>query len=753
MKGIPRLIAVNAFSVTLAAMLCTLALFVARIDVLEFLELRTYDLRLLSRGPLEPHPAIALALIDESSLDSEGRWPWPRSRIAALVDRLSESGARVIAFDIGFLEPDTNSGISLIDELAVQIDSFELRDPKLDSLLAARRELADTDRTLANAIARSQADVVLGYFFHENEATAPAISASELDEQLGRIERSQYETIRFERQLAKSPFDRAFSPEGNLAMLAEAAASSGTFTLRQDPDGIVRWMPLAIESGPLEEVFPPIAVLAAWHYLGEPPMTVRVDAFGVVGVEMGERFIPTDEHGRLLINYTGPPGSYPHLSAGDILAGTVAAEQIRDRVVIVGATATGTYDMRSTPFNTVFPGVEIHATVVDNILSERFLTRADWADVYDIAAILVLCALAGLLLPRVGALGGGLLTLVLLCLHVVVAREVFVRVGVPIGVAYPVMGLLLSYVGLTGYFFLSEQRERRKVQGTFGQYVSPVIVEQIIADPEKLKLGGEEKVLSVLFSDLQGFTAYSERYTPQQMIEILSEYYARMTEAVFDHGGMLKEYVGDELMAIFGAPVEQADHADRTCHAALAMQRRRHRMTEEWLKIGRPALIARTGVNSGEMLVGNLGSEYRFAYGVMGDDVNLGSRLEGMCKQYACEIIIGQNTRELLRDTFVLRELDQVRVVGKQKPTQIFELLGEAGESSDPDSDKALAAYASGLEAYRAQHWNDARALFDECRRYWPEDGPAKVMAERCIGYASSPMPEDWDGVYEATKK
>jgi len=328
-----------------------------------------------------------------------------------------------------------------------------------------------------------------------------------------------------------------------------------------------------------------------------------------------------------------------------------------------------------------------------------------------------------------------------------------VRYGLWLNIVYPLLALTATYVSITVYEFVSEQRERRRLRNAFGQYVAPEVVEAIVKNPDQLQLGGEEKELTVLFSDLQGFTSYSERYTPQQMIELLSEYYARMTERVFERGGTLKEYVGDEMMAIFGAPIEQPDHAARACAAALDMQAHRAAMTREWASIGRPPLVARTGINTGRMLVGNLGSKYRFSYGVLGDNVNLGSRLEGLNKQYGTEILLGEGTAKLLGDAFLLREVDQVQVVGKQKPVRIYELVGHADVKLHPSELAALAEYRAALEAYRAQRWRDAITLFESVLATRKSDGPALVMVERCKSYLEAPPPDDWDGVYVATRK
>lgn len=714
------LFSVNSASLTLGTILVTAALFLVGVPILDLVELETFDLRFRSRGALEPSPAVVLAMVDEKSLDREGRWPWPRSRMAALVDRLSADGARVIAFDIGFLEPEVGT---------------------------------DSDLEFAEAIERSSADVVLGYFFHmSKEELAYEIDKAEIDQQLARIDGSKYPLVLYRDPQAKgAPLLRAYAPEGSVGILAEAADSTGYFSLRNDQDGVVRWMPLVIQGG--EELFPPLGLLAAWHYTGEPQLMVRVGRYGIEGLQMGDLRIPTDESGELLINYPGPPKTFPHIPVADILAGETPTGTFRDKIVVVGATATGTYDTRSTPVGTVFPGAEIHAAVIDNILTGRFLTKPEWARTYDLAAIILLASLVGLAMPRLGPVGDLLVTGSLFTAHIVVARQLFVGYGVWLNVVYPLLALTANYTGLTIYSYVTEERERKKIRGAFDRYVSPVVIEEMLKEPGRLKLGGEEKVLTVLFSDLQGFTSYTERYGPQKMIELLSEYYARMTEQVFECQGMLKEYVGDELMAIFGAPVDQADHAERGCAAALKMRDQRQAMNVEWAAMGRPPLNARTGVNSGRMLVGNLGSEYRLSYGVLGDDVNLGSRLEGLNKAYGTQILIGQNTAELVKRSFLLREIDLVRVVGKDEPTRIYELLGAADLSLSSEQEKGHKTYAAALAAYRQLFWHDALALFKECSTLLPGDGPSQTMAVRCELYQDSPPPQNWDGVFEATSK
>jgi adenylate cyclase len=747
------LYSLNPLTLTAAAILAVVGLFAAQVPILDMIELKTYDLRLKSRARQQPSPAIVLALIDEKSLDIEGRWPWPRSRIARLVDLLSADGAAVIGFDIGFLEPDENTRLGFIDRLGRQVRDLDIRDDRLDEFIADSRKHADNDRALAEAIRRSPATVVLGYFFHMNPAELDyRIPPDEIERQIDRIEPSKYPFVLYtDPEIDSAPFIQAYAPESNLEMLSQAADSAGYYSVKSDPDGVVRWMPLVIKCG--KHIYPPLAVSCAWHYVGKPQMMVEVSRYGVEGIRMGPGFIPTDESGQLLINYIGPPKTFPHISISDILAGGIPEGTFTDRIVLVGATAMGTHDLRSTPVSPLFPGVEIHATVIDNILMQDFMTKPRWSRIYDLMAIVLLGVLTGLALPRMNAVKGVMFAAGLFVLHILFAQWLFIHSEVWLNIVYPLMVVVLTYTALTVFYYVTEERERKKLKGTFRQYVAPLVIEEMLKEPGQLKLGGEEKVLTVLFCDLEGFTGYSERYAPHQMITFLSEYFEKMSEHIFAHWGTLKEYVGDELMAFFGAPLEQPDHAQRACAAALDMKHTLQALREEWSRVGRPPLRARTGINSGPMLVGNLGSKYRFAYGALGDHVNLGSRLEGLNREYGTEILIGQNTARLVEADFHLREIDMVRVKGRKEVVRIYELLARIETQLPQEMQPALSAYAAGLDAYRRQRWDEALACFEQALAHRPEDTPSRTMIRRCRIYQQTPPPADWDCVFEQTHK
>lgn len=749
-----RWLRVRPGTITLATVVLVLALLAIKLPILELIELKTYDFRVQLRGPIAPARTVVIAAVDEKSLQAEGRWPWPRARLADLVDALSRDGARVIGFDVAFPEPQHGVDPALVAAVAGAAPGRDR--PRLAELVRRAARGLDGDDALARAIARSRAAVVLGYFLHLRQADLGyALAPEEIAARVDRIAGSKYAIIvsrELEVDPASVPYLRAYAPQPNVDVLTRAASSSGFFSVLPDQDGVVRWAPLAVQAG--EHVFPPLGVACAWEFMGEPPLVLRVGRYGVDGLDLGDLIsVPTHESGQLLVNYLGPPGTFEHYSITDILHGRLPPGTFEGRIVLVGATAVGTYDLRSTPFAAVHPGTEIHATVIDNILTGRTLSRPTWWRVFDVLDVVLLTVLAAALIQGMGALRGLAVQTTLLGVFVGFTAWLFARFGVWLDVVHPALALSVNYTALTTFRYLNEERERRRIKTTFRQYVAPLVVEEMLRNPEHLALGGEEKVLTVLFSDLEGFTTYSERHTPREMVAILSEYYGRITERVFAERGTLKEYVGDELMAFFGAPFEQADHAHRACRAALAMRQARDALNAEWEPQGRPRLRARTGVNSGPMLVGNLGSRYRFAYGVLGDQVNLGSRLEGLNRVYGTEILIGENTAALVGDAFQLRELDVVRAKGKAVPVRVFELLAPAEACLPLALERAVRGYGAALAAYRARRWEEALVHLGEGLAACPDDGPSRTLAARCRAFQEAPPPEAWDGVFEQTLK
>jgi len=754
MKKFLRLIfRLNPLSITVCCILLVIIFFMFGIFILDLIELTTYDLRFLMRGHKKPSNAVVLAVIDEKSLDKEGRWPWPRSKLADLVNILDKDGAKVIGFDIGFLEPDENSNLKLINQFENQIHELKIKNNKLINFINTGKVKADNDLALSKAIENSSAPVILGYFFHTSKVSLDyQISPTEIDRRLSQIQSSKYPLIIYEDQKPEhSPFLKAYVPETNLEILTKVSDSSGHFNTTADADGVFRWAPLIIQCG--ENIFPSLSIQCVRHYLDMPPVLVKVVIYGVEGIQMGERFIPTDEYGRILVNYAGPPKTFPHFSITDILHDHYEKGVFKDKIVLVGATAEGIYDVRNTPFSTVHPGIEIHANVIDSILKNDYLKIPKKANVYSLLAIIVTGGLMGFVLTRLSALKGAIFALAFFSGFILFSCWLFTGLGIWVNMVYPLLAILIIYISMTIFHYLTEEKKRKEIKSAFSRYAPSNVVNEISHNPDQLKLGGEEREISVLFIDLVGFTRYSEIYQPNSMIKILGEYFNEMTEQVFAYQGLLKEYVGDELMAIFGAPLEQEDHAQKACLAALAMRDRLRVLRPIWEDMDRPPLRARTGVNTGIMMVGNVGSKYRFSYGALGDHVNLGSRLEGLNKMYGTEILIGENTALKLNNSFLLREIDFVRVQGKEEPVRFYELLGVAGTVLPEEMEQAFKYYASGLEAYRSQRWEDAIDLFEKGEKLYSNDKSFQVMALRCRIYQRDPPKGEWDGVFRERRK
>jgi adenylate cyclase len=742
----------NPTTLTIGTVVVSILMYMYGVPVLDVMELNLLDLRFQLRGPIKPLPTVVVAAIDERSIAAEGRWPWRRSTIAKLVDRLSKDGAHAVCFDVQFSEPDDNANLAFVDAVAREVRSLAIDDDRLKRFLSAQQQESDNDEILAKAMKASRAPVVLGYFFHiRQRESGLELTEEQVADRFRQIAGSKYPLVYYKNPDLAVPFIRAYAPQNNLPLLTKAAAGSGFFSVATDADGTVRWMPLVIQGG--EQLFPSLSVLCTWEHLGAPQLAVRVGETGVNGVQIGDRFMPTDESGQMLINYRGPPNTFPHYSISDILDGRIPQGTFLNKIVIVGATAIGIGDIRSTPFGHVFPGPEVHANVIDNMLAGDFIERPHWSGIFDVLAIIVIGTLVGTMLPRTSAIKGFIFILVLFAIYVSITHFLFVRDRVWLNMVYPIFALAATYTILTVYRYVVEERERVRIKNTFKQYVSAEVIEDALKDPEHLRVGGQERMLTVLFSDLAGFTAFSEHNTPSQVIDILSEYHDRMTERLFECQGTLIGYIGDELIALFGAPVPQPDQAKRACSAALAMLAQRNALGDAWVKMGRPRLRARTGINTGTMLVGNIGSKYRFTYSVLGDAVNLASRLEQINKVYGTDIIVGDDTAKLVVGEFVMRRLDVVRVVGRTQPLAIHELIAAAGTELAPEHRTFLAHYALALDTYLARRFANALEIFDECEAMRPTDVASHVMAERCRRYIAAPPPPDWDGSFEHRTK
>ena len=748
-----RFLRLNTFVLSALLVIVLVILYLIGPRFLEVMEYKALDLRFVLRGTIQPGPEVVIAVIDEKSVDEVGRWPWPRSKIAELVQTLADHSAKVIALDIGFFEPDANTNIGLIEKLGKEIGRLGVHNARLTQFLKHEKDLADNDLILAQTIKNVKPPVILGQFLHmERDESIAHISPEEVRKKIGEIDKvinSDYVFVRAPSAVVdvnKKFFIQAYMPEINIPPLVDAAAASGYFNMFPDADGTVRWVPMTIQVR--DKYYMPLSLQTLRYYLGGVDSFLEVSEMGVERVGLGELNLPTDEMGRLLVNYRGPAQTFPHYPIADILAGRLDKGTFKDKIVLVGPTAVGIYDLRVTPYDNVFPGVEIHANIIDSILQKDFLVRPNWSGIFDIGSIILIGLILGLLLPKLSAMTGPFLGLGLLAVLVGGNFALFNR-GWWINLVFPVLSLVVIYIGITIFRYITEEREKRKIKGAFSSYVNPSVVNEMLKNPDMLKLGGDKRIATVLFSDIRGFTTISEKLDPEALVNLLNRYLTIMTDLVFNYDGLLDKYIGDAIMAVWGAPLTQPEHALLACRTSLDMmaelEKLRQTLAQEDENI--PYLDIGIGLNTGPMVVGNMGSKTRMDYTAMGDSVNLGSRLEGANKQYGTNIIIAEMTFEQVKDVMYCRELDSVAVKGKKLPVRIYELLGEAGRVSGEKINLAR-AFTRGVAAYKNRRFKKAEGIFMGIKEHYPDDKPTLLYLDRMAELKLNPPPDDWDGVF-----
>jgi adenylate cyclase len=631
---------------------------------LKIVEFNLYDVHFRLRGPRPPNPNIVIVSIDEASLARVGRWPWSRTVLADLVRALDRAGAATIAFDTLLSEPERSSDRAVIERLMRRLGAQA--DPAVRRELQRMLSEADPDGALAAAI-REVGHVVLPVDF----ALAPG-DPTGAPARAGQPMKSALPVLTNPGDAGRTPPPRAERETFPIPPLAAAATAVGHVHMIPEIDGSTRYETVVIESRGY--YYPSLAVQAVGVAGDVDPFQLKLTLGN--SLRIGDLAVPIEARARVLIDYAGPSGTIPHLSAADVLEGK-GVDRVKGRLVFVGATAEGLYDLRVTPVSPIMPGVEKHANMAGNILDQRFIVRPSEIELFEAAGIVLLPLLFAMVLPALRPVPSIAVTLAVFTGLYAAAHYAFLR-GVWIPVLYPWFALLATFVSITAYRFLTEERQRMYTRKAFQQYVSREVVERIMEHPEALQFGGELRNLTVLFSDIRDFTTFTEKHDPHLVVQMLREYLTHMTEIVIREGGTLDKYIGDAVMAEFGAPIAYPDHALRGCRAALAMSIEVGRLTEKWKAEGKEPFRIGLGVNTGDMVVGNLGSEQLFDYTVIGDGVNLGARLESLNKEYqtTTHIIISEETYAAAKDAIEVRELGEVKVKGKTRPVVIYELCG-----------------------------------------------------------------------------
>ena len=691
--------------------------------------------------PYEPVP-VRIVDIDDETLARLGQWPWPRLETARLTRLLADSGAAAIAFDIVFAEADRTSPARIAEILAAN--------PAARGGFGEVRALADHDAVFARALA--EAPAVLGFFLARGAGPPPARSAGFA------VAGSEPATI--------PAFPGAISP---LPGLAASASGAGFLTMTGDRDGIVRRAPLVARAG--EVIVPSLALEALRVAQGAGAVTIRAsDASGeigqrgeaaVVALKVGDFEVPTDPGGELWMHYTEPvPGR--SVPAWKLMQGVLTKAErkalFEGHIVFVGTGAQGLRDLVSTPVRAREPGVMIHAQAVEQMILGRFLIRPDWAPGAERALLLLFgLGLAGLL-PRVGALPSGLFGALATAAVLGLSWLLFRRFGLLLDPVGPVLAAAGSYVAVTAASFWREEQQRAYIRQAFDRYLSPELVARIAADPGRLELGGEDRDMTVMFLDIRGFSRLSEKMGPRDVIAFLVEFLTPMTDILLAHRATIDKYIGDAILAFWNAPLDDPDHAVHAARAALAMARRLVELNAE--KAGTPGpwpgeVQIGIGLNTGLCCVGNIGSARRLNYSLIGDTVNLASRIEGQTKQYGVTIAIGEETARRLPG-FALLELDRLRVVGRDRPETLHALLGPPELAARAEFQALRQAHAAMLEAYRAQDWDGAARLLEReapLAAAFSLDRLVALYRARIARFSERPPGPGWDGVAEAEAK
>ncbi len=708
------------------------------------LELFAYDARLRLTLPGGVDPRIVIVDIDEVSLLREGQWPWPRQRLAQLVETLfADYHIQLLAFDIVFAETERDTASSVLETLA----RGALReDTAFQREWAALRPAMSGDAHFAASL--RDRPVVLGYYFAMPDQQGQNLRVGQLPAAAAPLTALAG---------APSPFAVAAGYSANLPLLQASARSGGFFNSPSvDPDGRFRRLPLLLQYG--DQLYEHFGLAAVRTLLGGPPLEFVTGAGyrdapngrRVEAVRVGVFDIPVDAQGVALVPYRGPQGSFPYISASAVLNRQVEPERLAGAIVLVGATAAGLMDLRTTPLQNIYPGVEVNANLMAGILDQSIKYQPAFTRGLESLLLLVLGGLGialGFLSPLRALLGMLALAAATLSLNLYAWQ----RLNWVIPLAPALVLLLLLYLLHSSYGYFVQTRREQRLARLFGQYVPRELVTEMSRRPGGYALGGESREMTVLFSDIQDFTPLSETLDPRQLTQLMQFILTPLTRVIHERRGTVDKYIGDAIMAFWGAPLPDPDHARHAVYAALAMRARLEALAPELDAHGWPALRIRIGVNSGPMSVGNMGSEFRMAYTVLGDAVNLAARLEGAAKQYGVSIVLSETTRAAVPE-LACRELDRVRVKGRAQPVTLFEPLGPADALTDGLREE-LALHEQALVAYRASDWRRAATLFAALQTRRPERTLYKLYLERIARLRAHSPAGAWDGVFTLTEK
>lgn len=699
------------------------------------LEWTVYDLRLQATLPdnPKPHPSVIIIDIDDKSLSAEGHWPWPRAKLAHLLDKLSTAGVVVTAFDFIFSEHEENIATRLLDILEGTAVDTNVK----NTLSTVAREI-DGDDLFAKSLGNKE--VVMGFAFlndnNEFGKLGHALPISNLDE------------------LNDAIIPKQTGHLASIERLQVAGKYSGFINARPDSDGLIRRSSLIHKHN--DKIYPSLALEAVRLLNTVDNVNIKTTSISglspVEYISLGFYDIPTDATGSILVPFRGPPYSFRYISATDVLHDRIDPSVLAGTIAFVGTTATGLFDIRPTPVSSAFPGVEVQASIAAGIIDMKFPFAPVWASGVSFTITFLVGALLALLLPFMSPQRSIILFLSVSFALIVFNAWLWREHQFVVAISSPLIMIFLLVASNSLYGFLYETRGRKHLREQFGQYVPPALVDQMITSDDDLGFDGDRRDMTVLFADIRNFTTISESLSATELKDMLNRFFTPMTEVIFNTNGTIDKYVGDMIMAFWGAPLKDPDHAQHAIQAALMMLAKVKELKTTMADLGYPEIKLGIGLNSGTMNVGNMGSEYRRSYTVLGDAVNLSSRLEALTKFYGVELIVGENTRAG-QDSFVFRRLDKVRVKGKLEPVFIYEPICHIADANEHIYAE-LNKYETALTAYYSRDWESSKQAFQQLQANAPGKKIYSIYLERIASLEGSLSDTDeWDGTFTHTRK
>jgi adenylate cyclase len=686
------------------------------------------------RGKEDVSGDVVIVDLDEKSLSELGQWPWQRVKVATILQNLTEAGAGVIGMDIVFAEKDNSSPknvANFLSQIGVEIGV----DTSLQHL--------DYDAVLADMVASTP--TILGHVFEMEEGKREA-------EDIFINIPATYIEASHAREMMIQPKSALM----NIPILQDSAYSSGFFNIQPDPDGITRRAPVVMKY--MDDIYPSLSFEMYRAFTQKTKIEILYNEVGIAGVSIGDNRVPTDRFGRLFVNYKGPGRTFKYISASDIYFGTFDPKDVEGKFILVGTSATGLLDVRATPFDSIMPGVEVHANIIESLLYKDYITTLSWAEEADIYMIIGLGLLAGIVLSFTGPLLTFIVAIILASGSFGFSYYLFAHKGLLLNTIFPLLTVMsVTFASIIISYFL-EQRQKEMIKGKFASKVSKAVMEDIIKHNNTEVLEGKEKEVTIFFSDVRGFTSISEQMgSAKNLINFLNEYMDPMVDVILETNGTIDKFIGDAIMAYWNAPQDVPDHADAALGATITQLRMLVPLNAKLEKEGKPLIDIGIGLNTGVATVGEMGSSGRSDYTVIGDPINLGSRLESLCKSYGARIIISEFTKAQLKKDYIVKELDMVRVKGKTEPVKIFEIMDFYTDYGHHKLERILEEvemHNSAVHLYRDAKFEEAKAIFEEIEKR--EDRcnlkTNGIYIERCEHYIEQP-PKDFDGVFTHTTK